>query len=135
VSNIRVVAYSSRTAIIMHPPATKRDLEFTFGEHWTVDWEVKDGIGATINLTGATIQWRLVLASTGATAMTRTVADGITVTNATSGLCTLSVTPAHQTTAAIVEEGNYAYEFRVTTSSGIVSSNASGALTVRPTVF
>jgi hypothetical protein len=134
VSNISIVAYSSKTAIIMHPPATKRDLEFTFGEHWNVDWEVKDGIGATINLTGATIQWRLV-SPTGTTAMTRTVADGITVTNATSGLCTLSVTPTHQTTAGIVEEGNYAYEFRVTTSGGIVSSNASGALTVRPTVF
>jgi hypothetical protein len=29
----------------MHPSSTKRDLEFTFGEHWNVDWEVKDGIG------------------------------------------------------------------------------------------
>jgi hypothetical protein len=134
VSNIRVVAYSSRTAIIMHPLSTMRDLEFTFGEHWIVDWEVKDGIGGVINLTGATIQWRLVN-PVGTTVMTRSVADGITVTGATTGLCSLSVTPTHQTTAGIVEEGNYAYEFRVTTSGGIVSTNASGALTVRPTVF
>lgn len=133
-SNLRLVAYSSKVAIIMHPPSTKRDLEFTFGEHWNVDWEVKDGVGTAINLTGATIQWRLVT-DTGVTAMTRTVGDGITVTNATSGFCSLAVSPAHQTTATIVEEGNYAYEFRVTTSGGTVSTNASGALVVRPTVF
>jgi hypothetical protein len=67
--------------------------------------------------------------------MTRAVGDGITITGATTGLCSLSVTPAHQTTAAIVEEGNYAYEFRVTQSGGTVSTNASGALVVRPSVF
>jgi hypothetical protein len=134
VSNLRLVAYSSKVAIIMHPPSTKRDLEFTFGEHWRVDFEVKDGDGSIVNLTGATIQWRLV-DKLGATAMTRAVGDGITITGATTGLCNLSVTPAHQTTAAIVEEGNYAYEFRVTQSGGIVSTNASGALVVRPSVF
>lgn len=133
-SNLRLVAYSSKVAIIMHPPSTQRDLQFTFGEHWRVDFEVKDGDGSVVNLTGATIQWRLVT-PTGTTAMTRSVGDGLTVTNATSGFCNLSVTPAHQTTASIAEEGNYSYEFRVTTSGGTVSTNARGALTVLPTVF
>jgi hypothetical protein len=134
VSNLRLVAYSSKVAVIMHPPSTQRDLQFTFGEHWRVDFEVKDGDGSIVNLTGATIQWRLV-DKVGATSMTRTVGDGITITGATTGLCSLSVTPAHQTTAAIVEEGNYVYEFRVTQSGGTVSTNASGALVVRPSVF
>jgi hypothetical protein len=120
--------------IRQHGNTTKRDLEFYFGEHWKVDFEVKDGNGAVIDLTGATLQWRLVN-SLGTTTMTRVVADGITVTSPTSGLCSLSVTPAHQTTAAITEENNYNYEFRVTTSGGIVTTNARGALAVLPSVF
>lgn len=114
--------------------STIRDLAFHFGEHWNIDFEVKDGDGAVIDLTGATIQWRLVDPA-GATAMTRSVGDGFTITSGVDGFCSLSVTPTHQTSAAVVEEGNYSYEFRVTTAGGQISTNARGALAVLPTVF
>lgn len=114
--------------------STQRDLAFHFGEHWNLNFEVKDGDGNAINITGATLQWRLV-DKVGATTMTRSVGDGLTVTVGTLGTCALSVTPTHQTAAAIVEEANYAYEFRVTTSGGVVSTNARGAFVVLPTVF
>jgi hypothetical protein len=114
--------------------STKRDIEFHYGEHWVIDFEVKDGDGSTVDITGATIQWRLV-DGLGATAMTRVVGDGLAITSGVDGFCTLTVTPAHQTTAAIVEEGNYAYEFRVTTATGTITTNARGAIAVLPTVF
>ena len=77
-----------------------QDLEFHLGENWIVDFEVNDGDDENIDITGATLQWRLA-SPEGDTVMTRTVGDGLTITSGSTGLCTLSVTPVHQSSAGV----------------------------------
>jgi hypothetical protein len=110
-----------------------QDLEFHLGEHWNVNFEVNDGNDANIDITSATIQFRVVT-SAGVTAMTRTVGDGITITTAATGLCALSVTPTMQTTASIAA-GRYKWEFRVTTTGGTITVQARGNLNVLPSLY
>ena len=110
------------------------DLEFHLGENWIIDFEVNDGDDASIDITGATLQWRLA-SPEGDTIMTRTVGDGVTITGATTGLCTLSVTPLHQSNDGVVSRTNYQWEFRVTTLLGSVSVQATGALYVHPSLL
>jgi hypothetical protein len=110
-----------------------QDLEFHLGEHWNVNFEVNDGNDANIDITSATIQFRVVT-SAGTTAMTRTVGDGITITTAATGLCALSVTPTMQTTASIAA-GRYKWEFRVTTTGGTITVQARGNLNVLPSLY
>ena len=56
--------------------STKRDIEFHFGEHWVIDFEVKDGDGTVVDITGATISGGWLIAW-GQPPMTRSVGDGI----------------------------------------------------------
>lgn len=110
-----------------------QDLEFHLGENWIVDFEVNDGDDANIDITGATLEWRLAL--DGGTVMTRTVGNGLTITAGPTGLCTLSVTPSHQISGAVQSRTSYQWEFRVTTALGTVSVQALGALYVRPSLL
>jgi hypothetical protein len=109
------------------------DLEFHLGEHWNVAFQVNDGNNADIDITSATLQWRLSTLS-GTTVMTRTVSDGLTITTAATGLCSLSVTPTMQTTASVAA-GRYKWEFRVTTTGGTITVQARGNLNVLPSLF
>lgn len=110
------------------------DLEFHLGENWIVDFEVNDGDDENIDITGATLQWRLA-SPEGDTIMTRTVGDGLTITSGTTGLCTLSVTPSHQSNDDVASRTSYQWEFRVTTALGTVTVQASGALYVHPSLL
>ncbi len=110
-----------------------QDLEFHLGEHWNIKFEVNDGEGTDIDITSATLQWRLSTIS-GTTVMTRTAGDGLTITGASTGACTLSVTPTHQTTGSVAA-GRYKWEFRVTTTGGTVTVQARGNLNVLPSLY
>ena len=114
--------------------SVQQDLEFYLGENWIVDFEVNDGNDANIDITGATLQWRLSTLP-GTTVMTRTVGDGLTITAGTTGLCTLSVTALHQNTGGVLSRTNYQWEFRVTTTLGTISVQAGGALYVHPSLL
>lgn len=114
--------------------STKHDLEFHYKEHWPIDFEVLDGDGDAIDITAATLQWRMVNAA-GTTVMTRTAGDGLTVTSGSAGLCTLLVTPTHQTDASVAQSTRYQWEFKVTTSGGTSSVQARGELVVLPSLF
>jgi hypothetical protein len=111
-----------------------QDLAFHLGENWIVDFEVNDGDGENIDITGATLQWRLA-SPDGTHTMTRTAGDGLTITSGATGLCTLSVTASHQSSAAVQARTNYQWEFRVTTSGGTISVQALGALYVHPSLL
>ena len=111
-----------------------QDLEFHLGENWIVDFEVNDGDDENIDITGATLQWRLATGE-GDAVMTRTVGDGVTITSGPTGLCTLSVTPLHQDNDGVASRTSYYWEFRVTTALGTVSVQASGALYVHPSLL
>jgi hypothetical protein len=114
--------------------STQLDMKFHLGEDWLVDFECLDADGDVINITGATTRFRLSSIS-GTTIMTRTESDGITITNGTLGLCSLRVTPTHQTSASVAASTRYEWEFRVVTSGGVTSVQAEGAITVKPSLF
>lgn len=99
-----------------------------------VDFEVVDADGDVIDITGATIRWRMSTIA-GTTVMTRTEADGITITSGTSGLCSLRVTPSHQTSASVAASTRYQWEFRVVTSGSITSVQARGHVNVLPSLL
>jgi len=111
-----------------------QDMEFVYGENWQVAFTAVDGQGTTLDITGATIQFRVsTVAATPVTVATRTVGDGITITGAAAGTFSLNMTFAQQSTnnpTAIVEGTRYLYNTRVTTSGGTVYDQARGHLAV-----
>lgn len=111
----------------------KIDLEFHLGETWTMDITCLDGDGDAINLTSATLQFRMKSGST--TVMTRTNGDGCAISVAASGTCVVTVTPSHQTTASVTAGKTYKWEFRVTDSNSVVSVQLRGNLTVLESLF
>lgn len=113
--------------------STKLDLEFHSGEHWRLDLECLDYDGDPINLTSATLNFRLKSGST--TVMTRTNGDGCSITVAASGTCVVNVTPAHQTTASITAGKTYKYEFQVIDQNSTYYTVFHGNLKVKETLF
>jgi hypothetical protein len=111
--------------------ATKRDVEFYAGEDWQIAFEFNDGSGADLNITSGTIAF-VLLSGTGTTVMTRTVGDGITITNGATGAAALRVTPTMQTTAAVASGVRYQWKITATLSTGVISRQAGGALLVLP---
>ena len=93
-----------------------------------------DGAGNNINLIGGFVEWSLATL-TSVPLMVRTVGDGITLTNALEGKCTLSVTPVHQSTAGITAGTTYRYELRVITAAGTISVQGKGMLAVLPSLL
>lgn len=114
--------------------STVQDLEFHKGEDWVVSFEVNDGIGNDIDITGATINFRLA-SLTGTTVMTRTESDGFAIDSGTTGECTLRVTSSHQTTAGVAASTRYQWEMRVTTQGGLISVQGRGHLNVLPSLL
>lgn len=112
------------------------DMEFTWGTTWAVDYECVDGEGTVIDLSGSpVVQWRLATIS-GTTVLTSTVGTGITVTGTATGLCSLAVTAAMQSTNGVTEGNRYQYEMRITgTSNGAIYEGPRGLLNVRSSVL
>ena len=115
--------------------STEHDLEFHIGEDWVIDFTLEDGDGDALDLSSSpTLRFR-VSTLAGTTVMTRTEADGITVTGGgTTGLCTLQVTPAHQTSASIAASTRYQWEFRAV-AGGLTSVQARGHINVLPSIL
>ncbi len=110
-----------------------QELDFHLGENWIVDFTVADNAGVAIDITGATLQFR-VSSIAGSTVMTRAVSDGITVTSGSAGECRLNVTPAHQTSASITSATRYLWEFRAQTAS-LTTVQAVGHINVKTSLF
>src|SRR5262245_42695475 len=134
-TQIAITGYASDQKIVCGPEsllmATKRDVEFYNGEDWQINFEFNDGSGADLNITSATIAW-VLLSGTGATVMTRTVGDGLTITSGSTGTAALRVTPTMQTTASIASGTRYQWKATVTLSTGVITRQAGGALLVLP---
>jgi hypothetical protein len=113
--------------------ATPRDFEFYLNESWIINFELNDGDDVDLDLTGATISWKLTNNS-GTNLMTRTIGDGFVVNNAATGLCSLTVTPTMQATAGVVANSVYLWELRVTLTTGLISVQADGSLHVKPSL-
>jgi len=111
--------------------ATPRDLEFYNGEHWVINFQLNDGDDTDLDLTSSTVAWKLN-SNAGAAVMTRTIGDGITLTDPTTGLCSLIVTPTHQTNAGIAANTVYVWSITATLPTGLVTVQADGSLHVKP---
>ncbi len=115
--------------------AVKQDLTFVKGKHWILNLIATDGDGDVIDLTSATIKFR-VSSLTGTTVDTRqTGGSGISITGATLGTYTVVVTPANQTTASIAGSTNYKYEVEITDQNSVVYDQLYGVIKVEPSLI
>ena len=101
------------------------------GASFSSDITVKDANGNAFNLTGYTAEAKL--AKGYSSTRTRTTMTSSIASDPTSGVVSLSLTPA-QTTALDAPE-RYVYDVEITqTSSGSVTRVIEGIITVRPNV-
>lgn len=102
-------------------------------ETWVIDCTFTDGDGDPLVLTGATIAWTVARRPGAAAVVTATTANGmITVVSATGGTAQISV-PYNSHSS--VTPGNWQHECRVTLSSGEITVQFYGRLTVRDSLF
>lgn len=113
--------------------STRIDLEFHYGEHWRLDLTCLDYDGDAIDLTSATLNFRMKSGST--TVMTRTNGDGCSISVAASGTCVVNVTPTHQSTASVTAGKTYKWEFQVTDQNSTKYTVFHGNLNVKETLF
>lgn len=91
---------------------------------------VKGSDGEAFNLTGHTVEAKMALGY-GSTRTRTTITS--TVSNATGGVITLSLTPTQ--TAALDAPARYVYDVEITlTADGTVTRVIEGIITVRPNV-
>lgn len=91
---------------------------------------VKGADGDAFNLTGHTVEAKMALGY-GSTRTRTTITS--TISNATGGVITLSLTPTQ--TAALDAPARYVYDVEITlTSDGTVTRVIEGIITVRPNV-
>jgi len=110
------------------------DMKFHYDSNWGIDCTAKDGSGDILDVTGASIKFRLSTIA-GTTVMTRTEADGITITDGTAGEFSINVTPAHQASASVSASTRYQYEIRVVTAGNLTLPQARGHINVLPSLL
>jgi hypothetical protein len=115
--------------------AVRQDWPVKKGADWIWNLTATDGDGTIIDLTSATIKFR-ISSLTGTTVDTRqTGGSGISLVTATLGTYVVTVTPANQTSASIAASTNYKYEIQITTGAGTIYDQMEGVLKVEPTLF
>lgn len=87
----------------------------------------RDRGGTVIDLTGATISWRIGPRGRFETKVTKTIGDGVTVVVAASGTYTLSLPGADTDT---LTPGRYRHAVEVTTAAGAVHLVLEGAISL-----
>lgn len=108
------------------------DTNFHIGESITIEATCLDADGAPIDLTGATIAFRL--ASRTAHLLDATMGSGVSMLDAKAGKCRIVISPAMQLAAA-VPPGDHLYELRVITAAGAVTTQAEGAISLADSLF
>lgn len=115
--------------------AVRQDWPVKKGADWIWNLTATDGDGTVIDITGATIKFRIASLA-GTTVDTRqTGGSGVSIVSGSAGTYTVTVTPANQTTASIAASTNYKYEIQITTSGGTIYDQMEGILKVEPTLF
>jgi hypothetical protein len=111
--------------------AFQQNLAFDKGETWIIYHTALASDGITpLNLTGASVQIQ-VTNSGGSVVLAAGVAT-VSITNATAGQSTITITPAMQSSFTA---GQYNYTIRVTLASGVVSDQNYGFITVTVSTF
>lgn len=110
---------------------TGQDVEMIAGDTRNLNVTVFDeDNGGNKNIANATIRWVLYNEETDTSALTKTLAGGITVTNGLLGQFTVALTPANTVS---LTPGVYYHEVEVTDESGNVSTVLTGHITINPT--
>ncbi|MGA7452476.1 MAG: hypothetical protein WBW73_14705 [Rhodoplanes sp.] len=102
------------------------------GDTWKFEASLHGDDGGALDLTGAEIAWTVREALTGALVLQLTLGDGITISgDPTEGNAIILVSP--ERTGALAA-GDYIDTIRVTFPSGLVTTQATGAIAVLPNV-
>jgi hypothetical protein len=111
---------------------TQSDFSMHSGDTRTLEITVKDEDSAVVNISTATITWALSkqdsasVAPKGAAIVTKTVGDGVTITDGPNGRVDVAISAAD--TSAL--SGDYYHELEVTISSS-VSTVLFGTVTIK----
>lgn len=94
--------------------AMRRDIKMIKGTTYELNSVARKTDGSVLDLTGATMTWRIGSDDFSTTNIESTIGDGITVTDATAGKYTLKLTPAK---TANVDTAFYEHQVEVTDAS------------------
>jgi hypothetical protein len=110
--------------------STETNGVFHRGESWVITGHAQDSSGSPLDLTGGTVQLRIV--SDAAVALDLTTPTDGSIVTPLGGLYQFVITPAQQTALTL---SAYAYEVRITLSDGEITVQNEGEITVKPSKF
>lgn len=115
--------------------AVRHDFTQVKGKTWTLNLSARKADDSVLDLTSATIKFRISTLA-GVTVDTRqTGGSGVTVTTATLGTYVVVVTPAQQTSASIAGGTNYKYEVEIQDSGSALYDQLYGIIKVEPSLI
>ena len=113
--------------------AKNKDLSFLESESFYWLFILHDAAGTPLDLTGATVQWAVTSVITDGPSLLATDANGmVVITSATDGEGYVLVSVGEH--AALVE-GEYLHELRATLTTGVVTAQIAGRMTVGDSPF
>lgn len=89
----------------------RRNLELIRGQTKSFSGILRDDTGATVDLTNATLEWRMGLTDLCRTSVLLTESNGISVASGTGGAWTITISPDHTADAA---PGEYQHQGKAT---------------------
>lgn len=116
--------------------STSKDIEFHLGETWQLRFTMKNADGSILPLPTSgmdAVQVFFRLSST-APLITKTIGDGIDITDEDAGAGMITIIPEDQTDAPVAHNKSYKYELKVITPE-FVSVQCIGSLKVLPSLF
>lgn len=111
--------------------ARGQDFEMFSGEQKELAIAITDDAGAAVDLTGVTVRWSLARTARSAPLIEKVTGDGIVVTDAAGGACTVTLVPAD--TEAL--EGDYYHEAEVTDGAGRPTTVLHGRARIKPNLI
>jgi hypothetical protein len=115
-------------------PKELTNVTFDKGETWTLDPTMHDSAGLPLNISAATVTWKLVKVDD-TPITTLSIGSGITLVNGgNGGECLIVLTPAQQISLGIVP-GFYQHEAQVVLADGTVTDQFYGFVQVLDTLF
>ena len=104
-----------------------QDILIYSGDDKVITVTVYDNDDAIVDITGVTITWQLSQNVSSAALITKTVGSGITLSDPTSGVFTITLDPADTNSLS----GRYYHECEITDSSSDVSTGFVGHATIK----
>ena len=95
-------------------------IEHIKGDTFEAEVSVKNKVGAAVSLSGAAVSWKVAESrDAAAPILTKTIGEGIAITDETGGKLTLTLTAAE---TAALEPGEYFHALRISFADGRVKT-------------